>query len=233
MRSDSRCNELNLFISDLQAIRWAIEKGVHIISISWGFREDVPSIASALNDALKAGILIFASASNTGANYPIAFPARLSGLFCIGASDGLGYPSSFNPPFAGEEKYSALGEAVLGDCPKTLCNESGYNREEQTIRRDGTSTAAPIAAGIAALFIDYTWQFMDGNGAWDYENMRKLFTWISKATIEKDYRYLAPWSLFGAFVDSRTEIDNILVSPVGIWLHNRNADVSQNRINDG
>jgi len=174
----------------------------------------VPPIASALNEALKAGILIFASASNTGANYPITFPARLSGIFCIGSSDGVGHPSSFNPPFAGEEKYSALGEAVSGACPKTLSKELGYNAKEQTIRRNGTSTATPIAAGIAALFVDYAWQFMDTDDAWDYENMRKLFIRMSKATIEKDYRYLAPWSLFGLGVDSRTEIKKILLAPV-------------------
>ena len=100
--------------------------------------------------------------------------------------------------------------------PKTLSKELGYNAKEQTIRRNGTSTATPIAAGIAALFVDYAWQFMDTDDAWDYENMRKLFIRMSKATIEKDYRYLAPWSLFGLGVDSRTEIKKILLAPVSM-----------------
>ena len=109
-----------------------------------------------------------------------------------------------------EEKYSALGEAVSGACPKHLCDQRGYDAKAKTIRWDGTSTATPIAAAIAALFIDYSWQFMDGYGAWTYENMRKLFTRMSKATVEKDYRYLAPWSLFGAGVnDPQTEIKYI------------------------
>jgi hypothetical protein len=55
-----------------------------------------------------------------------------------------------------------LGEAVLGACPKALCNESGYNAEKQAIRRDGTSTAAPIAAGIAALLFDYMYMAVYG-----------------------------------------------------------------------
>lgn len=178
-------------------------------------QEDVPSIATALNRALKEGILVFASASNRGANFPITFPARLQGIFCIGSADGLGAPSLFNPPFAGEEKYSALGEAVSGACPRALAYKLGCDPEHPTTRRDGTSTATLIAAGIAALFIDYTWQIMDGDAARDYENMRKLFIRMSTATVEKDYRYLAPWSLFGAGRDSRTEIKSILTTPPG------------------
>jgi subtilisin family serine protease len=178
-------------------------------------QEEVASIATALNHALEEGILVFASASNRGANFPITFPARLQGIFCIGSADGLGAPSSYNPPFAGEEKYSALGEAVSGACPRTLAHERGYNAEHQTIRRDGTSTATPIAAGIAALFIDYTWQIMDGDVVRSYENMRKLFIRMSTATVEKDYRYLAPWLLFGAGRDPKTEIKNVLATPPG------------------
>jgi hypothetical protein len=68
--------------------------------------------------------------------------------------------------------YSAPGEAILGACPKSPFNRPGCDPKTQTIRRYGTSTSAPIAAGIAALFIDYTWQFMDGQGV--KENARGL-----------------------------------------------------------
>ena len=188
---------------------------VHIISISWGMQRDDLPIATALNDALKAGILIFASASNKGANYPITFPARLQGIFCIGSADGLGNQSFFNPPFMGIEKYSILGEAVSGACPKSVSQQSGYNAATQTIRRDGTSTATPIAAGIAALFIDYAWEVIDGKGTWSYEDIRKLFIRMSRATIGQEYRYLSPWCLFGAGIDPRAEIKKTLYQPTG------------------
>jgi Subtilase family len=167
---------------------------------------------------MTAGVLVFASASNTGANFPITFPANLKGVFCIGSADGLGAQSTFSPPIKGDEKYSTPGEAILGACPKSHFNRSGYDPETQTIRRYGTSISTPIAAGIAALFIDYTWQFMDGQGAWSYENIRKLFTRMSQLTTEKDYRYLAPWSLFETEEPPRNEIRNVLARPLGMTL---------------
>ena len=166
--------------------------------------------------ATEHGVLIFAFASNIGANHPITFPARLHGVFCIGSADGLGTQSTFNPPFQGEEKYSALGEAVSAACPKNLSLKPGYDPSTGTIRRDGTSTATVVAAGTAALLIDYTRQFMDGKAAGTYESMRKLFIDMSKATVGKDYRYLAPWYFFGAGREPKAYIRNVLSIPAGL-----------------
>jgi Subtilase family len=153
------------------------------------------------------GVIILASASNQGANHPITFPARLKNIvFCIGAADGKGNPAAFNPPFIGEEKYSALGEAVLGAVPGN-----------QYRRKDGTSTATPIAAGIAAVLIDFTRQFMDmPKGPDIYQTMRKLFIKMSEATVEQSYRYLAPWYLINPEQDSRKVIKAICENPVGM-----------------
>jgi hypothetical protein len=199
----------------VKAINWAIKKKVDMISISWGMNKEIPTISTALNEALKAGIVIFASASNAGANDPITFPARLEGIFCIGSANGVGGPSTFNPP-SKKEKYSVLGEAVSGAYPKHRADGlKGYDAEQQTIRQDGTSTATPIAAGIAALLIDYSWQLMGRKVAGTYENVRKLFKCMSKGTALQNYRYLVPWSLFEREIDSREYIKDILESSLG------------------
>lgn len=113
------------------------------------------SITEALEAARRRGTIVLASASNEGANDTIAFPARLNSVFCIGSADGKGTRSSFSPPFMGEEKYSALGEEVLGAWPAQGESEmnSGFY-----CRNTGTSTAVVIAAGITAFLIDYTRQ---------------------------------------------------------------------------
>jgi len=181
---------------------------------------DVSSIKNSIGNAISTGILIFASASNAGANYPITFPARLQGVFCIGSADGLGAQSTFNPPFEGVEKYSVLGEAVSAACPESLSQQPGYNASEGTIRTDGTSIASPIAAAIAALLLEYTSQFMDVKGTQRYEDIRKLFIKVSMATVGKDYRYLAPWCLFESGKEPKSYIKAILSVPAGkITIH--------------
>jgi hypothetical protein len=198
---------MTLFL--FQAIEWAMGKRVDIISISWGLNEDVPGVADALRRAKSMGVIVLASASNQGANHPITFPARLKNIvFCVGAADGKGNPSAFNPPFIGEEKYSALGEAVLGAVPGN-----------QYRRKDGTSTATPIAAGIAAVLIDFTRQFIDmPKGPEIYETMRKLFIKMSEATVEQPCRYLAPWYLINPGEGSRKIIKSICEKPAGMYI---------------
>src|SRR5215470_8407231 len=119
-----------------------------IISISWGFPcEDIPTIREALQEAHQRGILILASASNSGANDPITFSANLPIVLCIGAADGMGNRSDFTSYKFGVEKYMALRVAVNGaSVPFQNCLDE---------RRSGSSTATPIAAEIAALLIDY------------------------------------------------------------------------------
>ena len=134
---------------------------VDIISMSLGLKDEPSSVREALNEARRRGIIVLASASNEGANDTIAFPARLESVFCIGSADGKGSRSSFSPPFMGEEKYSTLGEAVLGAHLINDDNDDGNGETRIHSRRSGTSTAVVIAAGIVALLIDYTRQFMD------------------------------------------------------------------------
>lgn len=196
-----------------------------IISISWGLDDDIPEITEAVNKAYNKGIVILASASNRGANDLITFPVRLRNVFCIGASDGKGGISSFNPPFVGVEKYSALGEAVYGADVLTTSVSGTFDQRNPTThstftRRTGTSTATPIAAGIAAVFLDYTRQFTDAvKGPDNFARVRKLFIEMSKASVNLPYRYLVPWSLFDPTFNSqkcRQAIQDILQRAPGI-----------------
>jgi hypothetical protein len=135
-------------------------------------------------------------------------------VFCIGAANGLGKPCDFNSPKKGVEKYSVLGKGVLGASIQKTATDT------TSARKDGTSAATAIAAGVAALFIEYGRQFdQDIRG---FDNMQKLFLEMSKETEGCSYRYLAPWSLFPTgqlSFESEDLIEGVLSKPPSNTLH--------------
>ncbi|KIY04232.1 uncharacterized protein Z520_00926 [Fonsecaea multimorphosa CBS 102226] len=98
--------------------------------------------------------LLFAAASNDGANLGRAFPAQYPSVFCIHSTDGNGNPSNFNPTASETDvNFSLLGEHVSSHWP------AGMNGHDQTVRAmSGTSVATPIAAGLAASVLSFVRQ---------------------------------------------------------------------------
>jgi hypothetical protein len=163
-----------------------------VISLSWGFPDDRPhpQIESALHNAHKKNIVILAAAANHGRMNQIAFPARLRDyVICIGAARGDGLIARFtaeDPLFQG---FTAPGIGVCGASVRRISSWRG----DMTERKDGTSSATPIAAGVAALFIEYCRRKGLGE-AGSHENMLKLFSAMSAETGDT-YRMLRPWTL--------------------------------------
>lgn len=188
---------------------------IDIISISWGFEFEIPTLAKAIDLAYERGVIIVASASNDGRNKDVVdFPARMVNVFCIGAADGKGTPSKFNPPSKGVEKYSTLGEGVLG-----AFTGISEDRHSTASIRHGSSTATPIAAGLIALFLEYIRQFTDPvKGPDNFHQVRKLLLAMSSASAGESYRYLNPWALLRATPDFRGTIKDIIRKPPGLTL---------------
>jgi subtilisin family serine protease len=161
-----------------------------VISISWGFSDDHPRIKAALVNAHSKNIIILAAASNHGRMDQIAFPARLRDyVICIGAARGDGVTAVFTAEDPVFQSFTAPGKGVRGAGVRRPSWFGGYTTE----RKDGTSTATPIAAGVAALFIEYTRRNNYGD-AGSHENMLKLFSAMS-LNFGETYRFLTPWSL--------------------------------------
>lgn len=121
------------------AINDAVSRNVDIISISLGASEYTSSLENAIKNAVDSGILVFASAGNSGkAGYE--YPASLDGVISVGSVNASRTLSSFNTR---NEKIAlfAPGEDYILPSVSSL------------ISANGTSFSCPFAAGLAALYI--------------------------------------------------------------------------------
>jgi len=158
--------------------------------------------------AHEAGVIIIAAGSNEGANARIAFPASLPYVFCIGATNHKGKTLSLSPQEKQVEKFSTFGKNVTG----AVIQKYWKTPECREGKKSGTSIAAPIAAGIAALLLEVAHQCgLDAHG---YEKMRRLFLSLSQEV--DSYHYLTPWDLFGQETAPHLRIAELLANPAGL-----------------
>lgn len=121
----------------VEGIYWAIDRDVHIINMSFGTSVDSEILRKAVQDAYEAGILLIASAGNTGdeVEYPAAYPE----VVAVGSIDSKGAVC----------KDSATGSEVELLAPGDRVKSSaGFGT---TLICSGTSMAAPHVAGVASL----------------------------------------------------------------------------------
>lgn len=141
----------------LDGIKWSIDNGAEIISISYGIEFSTDSQKDTFHNKLKAilsnkKVIIFASAGNTiepssGERYPASFPECIS----VGASDN-GKLSSI----------TLRSDQTIIHAPGI--NIESYSLESKLSTESGTSYSTPILAGITALAISYSKKI---NNNWD------------------------------------------------------------------
>lgn len=172
--------------------------------MSFGFTDDDKTLENVINNT---NTLMFAASSNFGAteDNSIRFPARMKHkVICIHAADGRGDPTSTNPQDNPKlENFSILGESVSLGKQKDL--KTG---EVQQLYKTGTSIATPIAAGIAALVLEFALQpGMHRKDKSDEEikgfvDELKIFTGMSsiirrmtKDGMKGGFNFVSPWKV--------------------------------------
>ncbi|KAL0943204.1 putative subtilisin [Colletotrichum truncatum] len=133
-----------------EAIDWAAnEVKADIVSMSFGFQDEVPIITHAITKAMlerQGNIIFFAAASNSGGNRREMFPANLDHVISIRETNTRGAFSDTNPPVDPD------GPAVLGTLGREVPS-AWLSSVEGEIAKSGSSVATAVATGIAAMIM--------------------------------------------------------------------------------
>ncbi|PVH69882.1 subtilisin-like protein [Cadophora sp. DSE1049] len=179
-----------------EAIRYAVDEWrVDIIVMSFGFERIHETLYQAIKHAAYKDVLMFAAASNDGKNRPdgVVWPANEPEVICVHSGDGYGSPSGFTPSPKENMKIMVLGECVSSAWPQKL-NQPGDHKH-----MSGTSCAAPIAAGIAAVILDYARGFLKEE-EWEslrrVRSVRRMFAELKDPDNTTGYWWIKHWGLF-------------------------------------
>jgi len=146
----------------IPGLRWAIDNGADIISMSIGGASPDGAVAALIQDAVDAGIVVVAAAGNTACfaiweswdgkkdrnctqttisrNFPGAYPT--DGVITVGAVDREGKRAVYST-YNAQVDVAAPGTGVATTFPWGPNADFG-----------GTSAATPVVAGIAALVME-------------------------------------------------------------------------------
>jgi thermitase len=128
-----------------EGIVWAVDHGADVVGLSLGGPVGCSTQDAAIEYAVERGVLVTAGAGNGGAQTPF-YPAAHPAVVAVGASDR----SDLRAPFSNHGPWvdiAAPGVGILSTLPnhasKYAVRDYGY--------MSGTSMAAPMVAGAAAL----------------------------------------------------------------------------------
>lgn len=123
-----------------RGINQAVRAGAKIIVLSLGDRLYSQHMEDAVNNAEKNNVLLVAATGNNGST--VNYPAAFSTVLAVGASDQNDRVPSYSN-YGPEIDVVAPGQSIY---TTSLGGKMTYN--------SGTSMAAPIVAGVAALIYD-------------------------------------------------------------------------------
>jgi type VII secretion-associated serine protease mycosin len=125
-----------------KGVYYAVAHGAKVINMSLGSEEPTGYLRTAIGYALRSGVVVVASAGNSGTSggfAPYVYPASFSGVIAVAAVTDSGTRASFSEQNAGVV-LAAPGVGVVGDGPGG-----------EYLDAEGTSPSAAIVSGVAAL----------------------------------------------------------------------------------
>jgi serine protease len=131
----------------INGINWAVKNKVRVINMSLGGEGDNPVLHQAIQNAVKAGVVLVAAAGNTGGDSSNHFPGAYPEVLSVGATNQAGLLTSFSS-YGDAVDIAAPGYDITSTAPRAK-TPAGY--EPYFLGMSGTSFSSPIVAGVAAL----------------------------------------------------------------------------------
>jgi hypothetical protein len=133
-------------LTDADAIRGieaAAQAGPSVINLSWGGVEPDIALQNEIYSVFRRGSIVVAASGNSrDEGNPINFPANMSHVLTVAATDRLDHTASFSSSSSGVD-LAAPGVDIEAAIPLAF-NPNGYES------LDGTSFSAPIVSGATA-----------------------------------------------------------------------------------
>jgi serine protease len=142
--------------ADVEAFTFALDSGAAVVSNSWGFSDPIPvpkAIETAINQVFDTGrgglgALVLFAAGNDAQEVKTEELLGVRGVLGIGAVNHLKEETSFT-------NYGDPVDLVAftGQISADISGSDGYDSSDYTDSFGGTSSACPVAAGVAGLLV--------------------------------------------------------------------------------
>lgn len=124
----------------IRAINSAVDSGAWIINMSFGNPYYNSKMQEAIDKAASRGVTLVAAMGNANTN-TIEYPAGYNNVIAVGATDRGGNKAHFSS-YGAWADISAPGQNIMSTYPTN-----------DYFAMDGTSMAAPVVSGVAALYM--------------------------------------------------------------------------------
>ena len=136
-------------------IRWAANRGAHIINLSLGSSSHSRAMKEAVDYARYGKDVVVIAAAGNGGTARLAYPAAYNSALAVSATDynrNLAWYSSWGSGLALSAPGGDTTVDVNGDgYPEGILQQTNYGRSQSYRYFQGTSMAAPHVSAVAAL----------------------------------------------------------------------------------
>ncbi len=162
------------YLSDIiEGLGWCADNGIQAVNMSLGTSADVDSFHQAIATVAQKGVILVASAGNSGPGFDtVSYPAKYDEVIAVAATDQNNVAAYF----------SSTGPAVELAAPGvniySTVKGGGYTS------MSGTSMAAPHVSGTAALVIA---AYPGREATWVRDHLRQTATDLGVAGCDNTY----------------------------------------------